>query len=103
MLFENVALLEICATVEMNDLRDKDTPLLEIDMTVKSMEVRLNQIVLGQLFCLLQYFLKYATDIYFFENRSNINNSKLEAQNKERFHDGITALLKKNSKTKKFE
>lgn len=67
------------------------------------MQVSSNQIVLGQLFCLLQHFLKYATDIYFYENRSNINNSTLEAANRERFHAAITAILKKNHKTKKFE
>jgi hypothetical protein len=103
MLFETVARIGVSATVEMNDLKGKDTPLLEIEVIITSLEVRSNQVVLGQLFCLLQHFLKYATDIYFYENRSSINNSNLEASNKERFHAAVTAILKKNSKTKKFE
>ena len=101
MLFETVARIGVSATVEMNDLKGKDTPLLEIEVIITSLEVRSNQVVLGQLFCLLQHFLKYATDIYFYENRSSINNSNLEASNKERFHAAVTAILKKNSKTKK--
>jgi len=72
-------------------------------VVINSLQVRSNQIVLGQLFCLLQHFLKYAKDIFYYENRSNINNTSLDAANKERFHAAVTAMLKKNSKTKKFE
>lgn len=59
--------------------------------------------MLSQLFFILQHFLKYATDLYFFENRSLINNTSLDVTNKIKFNAGINSILKKNKKIKKFE
>ena len=67
------------------------------------MEFKCDQIVLGQLFYLLQHFLNYVRDLFYFENRSHIKNTALEDLNKSIFNTTFEAIIKSKKTVKKFE
>ena len=66
MKFHNIVDLILTVETSQNDLNDKERPLLEAKVLIQPIKVEVSELMISQLLCLLEYYLKYTQDLFYY-------------------------------------
>ena len=86
MKFHPICDLMVTAEITQNDFGQKDQPLIDAKLWIQPIKLEVEEIMISQLLCLLQYYLKYTQDLFYYHNKTKGGAMGNEAEHRKGFN-----------------
>lgn len=84
--FNPVLDMIISAEITQNDFGQKTQPLIIPKVYIQPIKVIVEELMVSQLLCLLQYYLKYVQDLFYYDNKTKAGAMSSSAEHKKIFN-----------------